>query len=86
MLNCQYLDHILVLRVLLEVEEAYHQCCYLDSCGINEGTLITPPVAAPAGLNVPGGTLIMLTGGGVPVLTGAFGPNGAITPVVLTEP
>jgi hypothetical protein len=38
----------------------------------------------------PGGALITLTGGGnVPVLLpvgGAFGPNGAITPVVLTEP
>lgn len=39
-------------------------------------------VAFPAGLNVPGGTLIMLPG--VPVLLfvgGAFGPNGANTPV-----
>jgi hypothetical protein len=54
--------------------------------GINGGTLITPPVAFPAGFTEPGGTLIMLPGGSVPVLAGAFGPNGAITPVVLTEP
>jgi len=50
----------------------------LGFVGINGGTLITPPVAFPAGFTEPGGTLIMLPGGSIPVLllvVGAFGPG-----------
>jgi hypothetical protein len=50
----------------------------LGFVGINGGTLITPPVTFPAGFTEPGGTLIMLPGGSVPVLllvVGAFGPG-----------
>ncbi len=53
----------------------------LGFVGINGGTLITPPVEFPAGFTEPGGTLIMLPGGSVPVLllvVAAFGPGATL--------